>query len=78
LLRGREPTVEAYYEAAREPRSRTIGLAMTFLRFLNHYPSHLWIWALAGRMEIYAWLWIALNGLYLARGWLGLAVRFGR
>jgi len=75
---GREATVESYYETVEPPRGRSLGLlAMTFLRFLNHYPSHLWLWALAGHMEAYAWLWIALNGLYLARGWLGLLVRFG-
>ena len=50
----------------------------TFLRFLNHYPSHIWLWALAGRLDAYLWLWIALNALYLARGWLGLVLRFGR
>ncbi len=82
-ISGRAVTVEAHYETApaKAPRS---GLALmafwgaTFLRFLNHYPSHLWVWALAGRMEVYFWIWTALNALYLARGWLGLARRLGR
>jgi phosphatidylglycerophosphate synthase len=83
VLSGRETTVEAYYEtvAASKPTSlvaRCASLAGTFLRFLNHYPSHLWLWALAGRLDVYFWLYVALNGAYLARGWLGLAVRFGR
>jgi hypothetical protein len=74
---GRETTVEAYYETVEKKRS--VGaLVATFLRFLNHYPSHLWIWAIAGRLDAYFWLWIALNLLYLARGWLGLVVRFAR
>jgi phosphatidylglycerophosphate synthase len=74
---GREATVEAYYETVQQKRS--VGaLLTTFLRFLNHYPSHLWIWALVGRLDVYMWLWIGLNALYLARGWLGLAIRFGR
>jgi phosphatidylglycerophosphate synthase len=78
-ISGRATTVEAYYETAEQPERLTTGvLAMTFLRFLNHYPSHLWLWALAGHMEAYLWLWIGLNAMYLARGWLGLAVRFGR
>jgi phosphatidylglycerophosphate synthase len=81
-LSGRETTVEAFYEgAAGAPRSllgRVASLAATFLRWLNHYPSHIWIWALAGRMDAYMWLYVALNLVYLARGWLGLAVRFGR
>jgi phosphatidylglycerophosphate synthase len=76
---GHATTVEAYYESTAQPRRLTAGtLVTTFLRFLNHYPSHLWLWALAGHLEAYLWLWVALNALYLARGWLGLAMRFGR
>lgn len=83
VLSGRETTVEAYYEATAPSKptslvSRLASLAGTFLRFLNHYPSHLWLWALAGRMDAYLWLYVALNAAYLARGWLGLALRFGR
>jgi CDP-alcohol phosphatidyltransferase len=82
-ISGRAATVEAHYEAA--PRgapagrlARALGLGGTFLRFVSHYPSHIWLWAIAGRMEVYLWVWSALNALYLARGWLGLASRFGR
>lgn len=74
---GREKTVEAYYETVEQKRSAG-ALVTTFLRFLNHYPSHLWVWAIVGRMDAYLWTWIALNALYLARGWLGLVLRFGR
>jgi phosphatidylglycerophosphate synthase len=81
-LSGRETTVDAFYEAdasgAAGTGARVASLAATFLKWLNHYPSHLWIWALAGRLDAYLWLYIALNALYLARGWLGLALRFGR
>jgi hypothetical protein len=76
-ISGREATVEAYYETVEQKKSLGSHIA-TFLRFLNHYPSHIWIWALAGRLDAYMWLWIALNGLYLARGWLGLVLKFGR
>jgi hypothetical protein len=83
IISGRETTVEAHYEtvAAPVPRSlvaRCASLAGTFLRFLNHYPSHIWLWALLGRMDAYLWLYVGLNAAYLARGWLSLAVRFGR
>jgi hypothetical protein len=54
------------------------GTLGTFLRFLNHYPSHLWLWALWGHLELYFWIWITLNGMYLARGWIGLVRRFAR
>jgi phosphatidylglycerophosphate synthase len=82
-LSGKETTVEAYYEAVDQARPRSIagraaGLVMMLLRFLNHYPSHIWVFALAGRLDAFFWMWIAINGLYLARGWLGLVLRFGR
>ncbi|MDP9034020.1 MAG: CDP-alcohol phosphatidyltransferase family protein [Myxococcota bacterium] len=82
-LSGRGVTVEAYYETvqSRPPKSVLGQLAFwatTFLRFLNHYPSHLWVWALAGRLEVFFWIWVALNVIYLARGWFGLVLRFGR
>jgi hypothetical protein len=31
-----------------------------------------------GHFDVYFWIYIALNTLYLARGWLGLIIRFGR
>ena len=69
--------MEAYYETVDAKRS--LGSLVTdFLRFLNHYPSHIWLWAIVGRLDAYLWLWIALNALYLARGWLGIVRRFGR
>jgi hypothetical protein len=81
-LSGRETTVEAFYETAAPSGAgsgvRIGALVATFLRWLNHYPSHLWLWALAGQMDAYLWLYVALNALYLARGWMGLVLRFGR
>ena len=81
-ISGRSATVEAHYEAVEKKRAsgtaRLAELVTTFLRFANHYPSHIWLWALLGCLEGYLWVWIALNGLYLARGWLGLVLRFGR
>jgi CDP-alcohol phosphatidyltransferase len=79
-LSGQATTVEAHYDslASVSGRARVLGLVTTFLRFLNHYPSHVWLWALAGRMEVYLWIWIALNAIYLGRGWMGLVLRLGR
>jgi hypothetical protein len=74
-LTGKETPVEAHYETVDPARA---GLFMTFLRFLIHYPSHIWIFAIAGRLDVFFWMYVALNLLYLARGWLGLVVRFGR
>ncbi len=83
IISGREATVEAYYETVTTDRPRSLvsrlgSLVATFLRFLNHYPSHIWLWALAGRLDAYLWLYAALNTAYLARGWLGLTLRFGK
>jgi len=80
---GRAQQVEAHYEAVQEEKPKSLvgriaGLVTTFLRFLNHYPSHLWIFALVGRLDVFFWIYVAINFLYLARGWLGIVLRFGR
>jgi hypothetical protein len=82
-LSGRATTVEAYYETVEEPAGgsagrRALSAAATFVRWLNHYPSHIWLWALVGRMDAYLWLYVGLNAAYLARGWMGLLARFWR
>ncbi len=82
-LSGRETTVEAHYEVNVERRAasmvgRIAQQVTAFLRFLNHYPSHIWLFAIGGRLDVFYWIYLALNLLYLARGWLGLILRFGR
>ncbi len=82
-LSGHATPTEAHYEAIGEKRpisfaGRIAAFLMTFLRFLNHYPSHIWIFALADRLDVFFWMYGLLNLLYLGRGWLGLIVRFGR
>lgn len=82
-LSGKETTVEAHYETHVEKKSSSIvgrvaQLVTTFLRFLNHYPSHIWLFAIAGRLDVFFWIYVSINLLYLARGWLGIILRFGR
>jgi len=82
-LTGKETPVEAHYETVQQaaPASlpkRIVGLGLMFLRFLNHYPSHIYVFALFGRLELFFWIYVANNLLYLGQGWLGLLVRFGR
>jgi phosphatidylglycerophosphate synthase len=83
-LSGRETPVEAHYEAEGAPPPAPgvgrwlAGKAMEFLRWANHYPSHVWAFALLDRLDVFFWLYACLNALYLGRGWLGLALRFGR
>ncbi|MBX3188644.1 MAG: CDP-alcohol phosphatidyltransferase family protein [Labilithrix sp.] len=80
---GRASTVEAHYETVQHDKPKSIvglvaHLVTSFLRFLNHYPSHIWIFALAGRFDVLFWIYASINLLYLARGWLGIILRFGR
>ncbi len=82
-LTGQETPVEAHYETVAAAAStsvvgRLLELFMTFLRFINHYPSHLYVFAALGHLEVFFWVYALNNGLYLARGWLGLVLRFGR
>ncbi len=83
-LSGKEGSVEAYYETVAQDASERTGAQQvmwavtTFLRFLNHYPSHLWLFALVNRLDLFFWLYTFNNLAYLGRGWLGLLVRFGR
>lgn len=82
-ISGQETPVEAHYETqektvAKSLVGRAAHAVMTFLRFLNHYPSHIWLFAALGRLDLFFWIYASINGLYLARGWLGLLVRFGR
>jgi len=82
-LTGKETPVEAHYETLEQkkpasPVGRVAELVMTFLRFLNHYPSHIWLFAALGRLDVFFWIYVVNNSLYLARGWLGLMLRFAR
>ena len=76
-LSGKETPVHAHYESAKSG-SGVVAQLFTFLRFLNHYPAHIWLFALLGRLDAFFWMYVTLNALYAARGWLGLVVRFGR
>jgi phosphatidylglycerophosphate synthase len=82
-MTGQDTPVEAHYETVKAARPESpvrwaIWAVTTFLRFLNHYPSHLWAFAIWGHLEVFFWVYAAINLLYLGRGWLGLLLRFGR
>lgn len=82
-LSGKATTVEAHYEANPDAKptsavGKVAALVKTFLRFLNHYPSHIYVFAIVGRLDLFFWMYLGLNLLYLGQGWLGLLVRFGR
>jgi phosphatidylglycerophosphate synthase len=82
-LSGKEEGVEAYYETVERPASRSLLMnavqqGFTFLRFLNHYPSHIWLFALVARLDLFFFVYVGVNALNLGQGWLRLLVRFGR
>ena len=57
---------------------RAIGFVESGAKFLIHYPSYLLIVALIGRIELYFVPYVAVNALYAARAFAGVAWRFGR
>jgi hypothetical protein len=82
-LSGQETTVDAFYENVKEKKpTSVVGIVATqvktFLRFLNHYPSHIWLVVALGRLDVFFWVYIAINLAYLGQGWLGVILRFGR
>ncbi len=81
---GKATGTEAHYETDTAPAGRAVspvrraaGLAFTFLRFLNHYPSHVWAFAAAGRLDWFFWLYLLLNTLYAGKTMLSVLVRLG-
>jgi hypothetical protein len=81
-LTGKDTPVEAHYEtveqaAARTPAQWVRWAVATFPRFLGHYPSHLWLFALVGRLDVFFWVYVLIHLAYLGRGWLGIVIRFG-
>ncbi len=73
-ISGQESSVEAYYESHSVALptgilKRCQNCGFTFLRFLNHYPSHIWIFAILGRMDLFLLLYLVNNSFYLLVQW---------
>ncbi len=58
--------------------ARLIRVVESGAKFLIHYPSYLLYIAISGHLELYLYPYVAVNALYAARAWLGVALRFGR
>ncbi len=82
VISGKETPVEAFYEGesngTSSPLRRVVHLVLMVLRFINHYPSHIWLIVLVGRLDIFFWIYGATHMLYVVKGWLGVVYRFGR
>jgi len=75
------PSAPSGSSDAQAPRSllrKLVALVESGAKFLIHYPSYLLYVALIGRIELYFLPYIAVNALYAARAFTGVAVRFGR
>ncbi len=59
------------------PVARAVSLAEHVGRFFIHYPSYIWIAALASDVRIYLYPYVVVNALYCARSMLGLLLRYG-
>jgi hypothetical protein len=67
--------------AADAPKSlvaRAVGLVESVAKLLIHYPSYILYVAIYGKLEWYLYPYVAVNAIYAARAWLGVALRFGR
>lgn len=77
----RHPEIAPPKSSAAPSRSllaRAVRLVEGVAKFLIHYPSYLLYVALAGRLEWYFYPYLAVNAVYAAKAWLGVALRFGR
>ena len=55
-----------------------LSVPMRLAKFLIHYPSYILYAALAGRIELYFYPYVAINAVYLARSLAVVTLRFGR
>jgi phosphatidylglycerophosphate synthase len=58
--------------------AKLVRVVEAIAKFLIHYPSYILYVALAGRLELYLFPYVAVNVVYAAKTWLAVAMRFGR
>ncbi len=63
---------------SRSPLARAVRLVESVAKLVIHYPSYILYVAIAGHLEWYFYPYLAVNALYAAKAWLGVALRFGR
>ena len=79
---GAKPPTEDGQPAEVGARKGPVGLALNGLEFLArivvHYPQYLWLVAAANRMDLYFWIYGAINVLYFGKTFLQIFVKLGR
>ena len=74
----RHPSIAPPAGGSAPSQSLLARLVESGAKFLIHYPSYLLYVAVSGHLELYFYPYVAVNALYAARAWLGVALRFGR
>src|SRR5262249_8602723 len=81
---GAPPPTEDGQPAQLAARRGPVGLALSLVeraaRVVVHYPSYILLVALVppGRLDLYFWAYAAVNALYAAKSFLGIALKLGR
>lgn len=79
---GAKPPTEDGQAAVVSRGTGVLGLAIFALesaaRFVVHYPQYLWILALIDRIDIFFWVYGAVNALYFLKTMAAVALRLGR
>ena len=73
-----EPRAASGRVRARSGLGRLIALVESAAKFVIHYPSYVLYAALAGRIELYLYPYVVVNGLYALRTLASVTLRFGR
>ena len=79
---GDRDTVDAGSVSAPAPKPslirRAIGLVERVAKFFIHYPSYILFTAIAGRIDVYLFVYVGVNAVYALRALASVALRFGR
>jgi hypothetical protein len=79
---GAKPPTEDGQPAATGGRKGPIGLALSAVEWLArivvHYPQYLWIVALANRIDLYFYVYGAVNALYLLKSLASILLKLGK
>jgi phosphatidylglycerophosphate synthase len=69
---------EGFAQPAAPARRSPLALAEALGRFVVHYPSHIWLFALVNRIDIFLHAYLLMNAAYAARAFLGITRALGR
>ncbi len=69
---------EGFAQKAAPARRSPLALIEAVGRFINHYPSHIWLIALVNRIDWFLHAYLVMNAAYAARALLGIMRSLGR